>query len=82
MPGDDGPLAALDPESVSGSAPDRFATVPRLVLGLHLAVAAILFGFAALAAADGTPVQAVVVGSIGGMVVVAGWAAGRLAARR
>lgn len=82
MARDHGPLALLDPESVSASPPGRLVTVPRLVLALHLVVAALLLGFAALAAAGAQPVQAVVVGSIGGMVVVAGWAAGRLAARR
>lgn len=82
MPRDDGLLARFDPESVSESPPTRLATVPRLVLAFHLAVAAAMIAIGALAAAAGQPVRGVIIGAIGGMAAVAGWAAGRIAARR
>jgi hypothetical protein len=82
MPGDDGLLAILDPESVADTPPERLLTVPRATLGIHAAVAALLVGFGAVAATGGQLVQAVIVGGIGGMILVAGWAGGRIAARR
>ncbi|MFB6305171.1 MAG: hypothetical protein ABEH47_08390 [Haloferacaceae archaeon] len=78
----DGPLSRLDPESVSDTPPTRLVTVPRLALGVHLLVAAIFLTVGALAAAGGQPVQGVILAALGGMFVLAGWAAGRLAARR
>jgi hypothetical protein len=82
MSGDDGVLATLDPESVADAPPDRLLTVPRATLGIHAAVAALLVGFGAVAATDGRPAQAVIVSGIGGMLLVAGWAGGRIVARR
>jgi hypothetical protein len=77
----EGLIATLDPESVAEEAPTRRLTVPRAVLGFHLLITTVLLGFAGVLLTDGAVASAVVVGSMGGMVAVAGWAAGRVVAR-
>lgn len=82
MPRDDGLLARFDPESVSDTPPSRLVAVPRLTLGVHALVAAVFVTLALLAVTTGPLVQTVVLVALGGMVLPAGWAAGRLVARR
>jgi hypothetical protein len=78
----DGFLATLDPESVAAERPSRLVTAPRAVFGFHLLIAVVFVGFAGLLVTQGTHVSAAIVTSIAGMVVIAGWAAGRVVARR
>jgi hypothetical protein len=78
----DGFLATLDPESVAADRPSGLVTVPRAVFAFHLVVALVFLGFAGLLASQASLASAGIVASIGGMVAVAGWAAGRVVARR
>ncbi|MFB6167550.1 MAG: hypothetical protein ABEJ43_01760 [Haloferacaceae archaeon] len=78
----DGFLATLDPESVADERPTGLVTAPRAVFAFHLVFTAVLGGFAATLATQGSLASAGLVGGMGGMVAVAGWAAGRVAARR
>jgi hypothetical protein len=56
--------------------------LPQAVLGLHLAVAAVLLTVAVLAGLDGNLVQFAILGSMAGMVGLLGRSVGRIAARR
>jgi hypothetical protein len=56
--------------------------MPRIVLGLHLAVAAILLAIAVLAGLDGNVIQFAILASMAGMVGMLGRSVGRIAARR
>lgn len=76
------PLAVLDPESVSDDQPTRLVTTPRAVFGFHALVAAVLVGFGVLLTRQGSAAGGAIVTLMSGMVVVAGWAAGRVVARR
>lgn len=78
----DGLFAVVDPESVADERPSGLVTVPRAVFAFHLLVALVLVGFAATLAAQGSLASTVIVAGIAGMVAVAGWAAGRIVARR
>jgi hypothetical protein len=78
----DGLLATLDPESVADERPTALVTTPRAVFGFHLLVALVLGGLGATLAVQGSVASAGIVGGIAGMVSVAGWAAGRIVARR
>ena len=78
----DGFLAALDPESVADERPTGLVTTPRAVFAFHLLFTVVLGGFAATLAAQGRVASAGIVAAIAGMVAVAGWAAGRIVARR
>jgi hypothetical protein len=78
----DGLLAVLDPESVADERPSRLLTTPRAVLGFHLVITAVLVAFGGTLVTGGSPASGAVVGLMGAMVAVAGWAAGRVVARR
>jgi hypothetical protein len=78
----DGLLGVVDPESVADEQPSSLVTVPRAVLGFHLAIAAVFVGFGGLLADGGSVASAAVVSAMGVMAAVAGWAAGRVVARR
>jgi hypothetical protein len=78
----DGPFAVLDPESVADERPSRLLTTPRAVFGFHLVIALVLAGLGATLVSAGSLASGAVVVLMGAMVTVAGWAAGRVVARR
>ena len=78
----DSPFALLDPESVTESPPARTLSTPRAAVLLHLVVATIMLALATLALLTGEIVTAALAVAMASMVVVAGWAVGRIAARR
>jgi len=78
----DGFLGVVDPESVADERPSSLVTAPRAVLAFHLAITAVLVGFGGLLASGGSVASAAIVALMGAMVAVAGWAAGRVLARR
>ncbi len=78
----DGLFAAIDPESVTDERPTGLVTTPRAVFAFHLVVALVLIGLAATLVGQSSLAGTVVVAAMGGMVAVAGWAAGRIVARR
>jgi len=61
---------------------DRMLSLPRLVFGLHAVTAAGALGFGALGLLAGQPLQFLIYGAIAVMILVAGVAASRIAARR
>lgn len=77
----DGLISTLDPESVAEEAPTRLVTAPRGVLVFHLLITTVFLAFAGVLLTEGSVASAAVVGSMGAMVAVAGWAAGRVVAR-
>lgn len=77
-----GLLAVVDPESVADERPSKLVTAPRAVLAFHLVITAVLFGFGGLLASGGSIASGAIVAMMGLMVAVAGWAAGRVVARR
>ncbi|MEF8819860.1 MAG: hypothetical protein V5A31_05210 [Haloferacaceae archaeon] len=78
----DGLFAAIDPESVADERPTGLVTTPRAVFAFHLVIAIALVGLAATLVGQSSLTGTVVVAAMGGMVAVAGWAAGRIVARR
>jgi hypothetical protein len=78
----DGFLTVIDPESVADERPSSLLTAPRAVLAFHLAITLALVGFGGLLVDGGSAASGALVALMGGMVAIAGWAAGRVLARR
>jgi hypothetical protein len=69
-----------DPDPITDDG--RRLSVPRLVFGVHVVTAAGALGVGVLGLLGGSAIQLVIWGAIAGMMLVAGVAASRIAARR